>query len=177
MGALKKIGNGITIANEKINDAASWLMYPLVIVVMYEVVKRYLFNNPTNWVYDMTWMLCGTYVFLGFAHGWHTGIHVKADIIYNMLGAVGKFVFDMVSYVLFFFPTMTLLCWSCWQYFWKSFVQKDTSIGTIWGPILWPMKLILAISMTMLALQGIVEFARRIGAFIDSRKAGEEVAK
>lgn len=174
MGVLKKIGNGITIANEKINNAASWLIYPLVIVIMIEVVMRYFLNHPTNWVYDMTWILYGIFVFLGGAHGLHTGVHVKADIIYNMLPKKGQIIFDIVSYVIFFFPVMIIMVYSTFTYLLKSIAVHEVSIYTTWAPVLWPCKLVLCISMFMLLLQGFVEFGHAIAPLFDKNKEKKE---
>ena len=38
----------------------AWLIVPMVLSLCYEVVARYLFNAPTQWAYDMTFMLYGT---------------------------------------------------------------------------------------------------------------------
>ena len=160
MGAFKKIGDGITLVNTKINDLASWVVYPLVLVVVFEVCMRYFFNSPTNWVYDATWMLSGTYFFLGGAYGLHTGVHVKADIIYNMLPKKGQIAFDIFSYCIFFFPVMFIMVYACIDYFLKSYAVQDMSQATSWAPVLWPVKLIMLISMVMLLFQGFVEFGR-----------------
>lgn len=172
MGPLKKTGNIITLANQKINDLASWLIYPLVFVVMYEVLMRHILNNPTNWVYDMTWILYAIFVFLGGAYALHTGTHVKADIIYNMLPKKGQMIFDIISYCVFFFPVMIMLVYSTFIYFLKSLEMGDVSSATTWGPVLWPIKFVLFISMAMLLLQGIVEFCERIAPLF--KRGGSE---
>lgn len=169
MNMLKKIGDGITWVNTKINDAASWLMYPLILVIMYEIVRRYFLNSPTNWVYDMTWILYGCFVFLGGAYTLHVGGHVKADIIYNMMPPKGKAVFDIIGYAVFYFPVMTLMVYSCFTYFLKSWQLQDVSNMTIWAPVLWPCKLIILISMVMLLLQGIVECVRDLAPLFRGR--------
>jgi TRAP-type mannitol/chloroaromatic compound transport system permease small subunit len=43
----------------------SYLVYPLIGGVMYEVMVRYIFNAPTQWAYDVTYMLYGTIFMLG----------------------------------------------------------------------------------------------------------------
>ena len=77
MSAIQKFHNGVTFANKKLFQGAMWLIYPLIAVIMYEVVMRYILNSPTNWVYDMTWMIFGTNAFLGFAYTLAEGGHVK----------------------------------------------------------------------------------------------------
>ena len=172
MATLKKIGDVITLINKKINDFASLLIYPLVFVVAYEVIMRYIFNKPTNWVYDITWILYAIFVFLGGAYALHTGTHVKADIIYNMLPKKGQAIFDLVSYLIFFFPVMLIMVYSTWDYFLKSFAMHDVSMYTTWAPALWPTKLILFISMVMVLLQGVVEFCKSVAPLF--KKGGDD---
>ena len=177
MNVLKKIGDGISFVNEKINDVACWLIYPLTGVVMYEVVRRYLLNNPTNWVYDMTWILYGIFVLLGGAYGLHRGVHVKADIIYNMLPQKGKIAFDIFSYLVFFFPVMIIMSYSTYVYFMKSLKIHEVSNYTSWGPALWPMKFVLCLSMVMMLFQGCVEFGHAISPLFTKKNKEEEIVE
>ena len=36
---------------------SAWIVIPLMLVVIYEVGMRHLFNAPTAWGYDVSWML------------------------------------------------------------------------------------------------------------------------
>jgi TRAP-type mannitol/chloroaromatic compound transport system permease small subunit len=45
----------------------AWLNVPLVLIVSYEVFARYLFNAPTMWSFDLTYMLYGNIFILGAA--------------------------------------------------------------------------------------------------------------
>ena len=45
-----------------------WLIIPMVLSLVWEVVARYWFNAPTVWAYDMTYMLYGTFFMLGSAY-------------------------------------------------------------------------------------------------------------
>ena len=45
-----------------------WLIIPMVLCLVYEVFARYLFNAPTLWAYDMTYMLYGSHFMLGAAY-------------------------------------------------------------------------------------------------------------
>lgn len=162
MGFSRKIEDGITTINRKVFEAAAWLIYPLVFVVMYEVVKRYVFLNPTNWVYDMTWILFGAFTFLGGAYVLAEGGHVKADVVYDILPPKGKAIISLICNLLFFFPLMILITYSSYNYFWKSFISNETSAQTSWRPILWPSKLIMLIAFALLLLQGIVEFVKAV---------------
>ena len=96
---MKKILNLINFVNEKIvTHFACWLVFPLIFVVVYEVCARYLFNNPTNWAFDLSWMFCGAFVFLGGGYTLlHKG-HVKVDLFYDRFPKRVQALINIVCY-------------------------------------------------------------------------------
>src|SRR6476469_4951403 len=63
--------------------AVAWLIIPMVGSLVYEVVARYLFNAPTEWAYDMTFMLYGTFFMLGAAYTLQKKGHIRTDSFYS----------------------------------------------------------------------------------------------
>jgi hypothetical protein len=61
----------------------AWLNVPLVLVVAYEVFARYLFDAPTIWSFDITYMLYGTIFMLGSAYALHKGAHIRTDFFFE----------------------------------------------------------------------------------------------
>ena len=162
MDMLRSVGDGITSLNKLIFRGAAWLIYPLVFVIMYEVVMRYFVGRPTNWVYDMTWILFGAFSFLGGAFTLAEKGHVKADIVLTLLPKKLAALITTLCYLLLFFPLMGYMVFACSRYFMNSYNMGEMSQYTSWNPVLWPSKLILLISMAMLLLQGVVEFAKTL---------------
>ena len=87
----------------------SWLSVPLVVAVAYEVGARYLFNAPTIWAFDVTYMLYGTVFMLGAAYALHKGAHIRTDFFWEQFSIRKKGLIDAISYVLFFFPGFLIL--------------------------------------------------------------------
>src|SRR5229473_1034310 len=87
----------------------AWLNVPLVLAVAYEVMARYLFNAPTIWSFDVTYMLYGTIFMLGCAYALHKGAHIRTDFFYEKWTAQTKGMVDSISYVVFFFPSLIML--------------------------------------------------------------------
>ncbi|MDR2050924.1 MAG: TRAP transporter small permease subunit [Deltaproteobacteria bacterium] len=162
MDIFRKVGDGITNINRLIFRAAAWLIYPLIFVIMLEVVMRYFVGRPTNWVYDMTWILFGAFSFLGGAFTLAEKGHVKADIVLTLLPKKVAAVISVLCYLLLFFPLLGYMVSACSRYFMRSYDMGEISPYTSWGPLLWPSKLILLLSMTMLLLQGVVEFGKTL---------------
>ena len=165
MDVLRKIGDGITNVNRLIFRGAAWLIYPLIFVIMYEVVMRYFVGRPTNWVFDMTWILFGAFSFLGGAYTLAEKGHVKADILLIMAPKRLAAAITTICYLIFFFPLLGYMVSACIRYFMNSYAMGEMSPYTSWGPLLWPSKLVLLISMIMLLLQGVVEFGKTLALF------------
>lgn len=91
-----------------IGKAASWLIIPLVVALAYEVVSRYIFNRPTIWAYDMTYMLAGSLFMLGTAYALHRGSHVRVDFLLGSLRPRWQAMLDIVLYLGLYFPAMIL---------------------------------------------------------------------
>jgi TRAP-type mannitol/chloroaromatic compound transport system permease small subunit len=142
--------------------AISWLSVPLVAAVAYEVVARYVFNAPTIWAYDVTYMLYGTLFMLGAAYALHKGAHIRTDLFWDQFSIRKKGWIDVASYVLFFFPGfLVLLVVSLNEglYAWRI---NELSDQTPWRPILWPFKLVVPLACFLMLVQGVSEFLKSL---------------
>ena len=80
-----------------------WLVYPLIGALCYEVIARYVFNAPTKWAYDITYMLYGTLFMMGAAYTLLVDGHVRVDALRTGLSPKTKAILEIVCYLLFFF--------------------------------------------------------------------------
>jgi len=174
MKSLAMIGRGITFINTKIALAASMLIFPLILLIVVEVFRRYVLEDPSIFAFDLQWMICGAFVFLGGAYALADNVHVRADILYNMLRKRWQLVIDIILYPVFFFSFMFVMVWATFNIFERALYFGEVSPATAWRPILWPSRLILFISMVMLTLQGVVKFVTLIANAPKDIKADNE---
>ena len=135
----------------------AWLIVPMVLALSYEVVARYVFNAPTEWAYDMTFMLYGSFFMLGSAYTLQRKGHVRTDSFYSGWSPRRQATVDLVCYALMFMPFVAVLLFVGWGYFWKAFVTNETFVSSSWQPITWPFKLAVPVTGALLMLQGISE--------------------
>lgn len=64
---------------------AGGLLVVMMLCISYEVVMRYLFNNPTTWVVDMSGLALYAFTFLGTGWVLREGGHTKIDILLLMM--------------------------------------------------------------------------------------------
>jgi TRAP-type mannitol/chloroaromatic compound transport system permease small subunit len=147
-----------------IGVAVAWLNIPLVLVVAYEVTMRYVFNTPTIWVFDLTYMLYAAVFMLGAAYALHKGAHIRTDFFFEAWSTRTKGVIDSVAYVVFFFPALLLFFFVGWQEAWHAFLINETSEQTPWRPLLWPFKAIVPLACLLLMIQGVSETIKSLYA-------------
>jgi len=143
----------------------SWLIVPMVLALVYEVVARYLFNAPTVWAYDVTFITYGTFFMLGSAYCLQRGGHIRTDSYYGQWSPRRQGMVDTICYLLFFFPPLIIFLWVTWDYFWVSFLRDERSVTSPWLPRIWPLKGAMPLACVLLIVQGVAELLRSIHAW------------
>ena len=135
----------------------AWLIVPMVLSLCYEVVARYLFNAPTQWAYDMTFMLYGTFFMLGAAFTLQRKGHVRTDSLYANWPPRRQAMVDLGGHLLMLLPFAGVLLFVGWGYFVKAYVTNETFVSSSWQPITWPFKLAMPLAGLLLLIQGASE--------------------
>lgn len=157
----------------------AWLIVPMVLSLCYEVVSRYVFNAPTQWAYDMTFMLYGSFFMLGAAFTLQRKGHVRTDSLQANWSPRRQAVVDLACYGLMFLPVAGVFVFVGWGYFVKAWQTNETFVSSSWQPIAWPFKLAMPLTGALLLIQGFSEclkciYAIKLGHWPD-RPAAPEV--
>ncbi len=152
-------------------NVIAFLAVPLVLAVCYEVASRYLFNAPTIWAYDTSYMLYGTFFMLGAAYALLKGAHIRTDFFWDSFSVRTKGIIDSISYIVFFFPSFFLLGWVGYNEAVRSWRLDELADLTAWRPLLWPFKAVIPIACAFLMIQGVSELLKSLHA----ARTGEEI--
>lgn len=142
----------------------AWLIFPMVGSLVYEVVARYVFDSPTLWAYDMTFMFYGTFFMMGAAYTLQQKGHIRTDAFYGAWSVKRQGWVDSACYLLFFFPAMIAFLIVTWDYFTLSFSQSERNVTSSWMPIVYPFKFVMPLSTALLLSQGVSEFLKSVYA-------------
>jgi TRAP-type mannitol/chloroaromatic compound transport system permease small subunit len=151
LGSLSK---AIDTFNIRQGEVSSLLALPLLGVVIYEVIMRYVFNAPTTWGFELTTFLYGIHYMLGLAYCDVLGGHVRVDIFTSRLPQRVQAVIGVVTNLLFFMPVMIYLTIASWKYAATSIAGRELN-ATSWAPPIYPIKTLMAIAITFLLFQGV----------------------
>ncbi|MCD6673115.1 MAG: TRAP transporter small permease subunit [Burkholderiaceae bacterium] len=150
----------IDTINAYVGEYVSYWALLAVFVYYYEVVARYVFNSPTNWVHESMFLMFGMQYVLSGAYGYRDDSHVRVDILYARLSPRGRAACDVLTSVFFFIFTITML-FTGWRFAMDSIGFGEVSF-TEWGIQYWPVKLMLPLGALLIVLQGGARLARDI---------------
>ncbi|HUL93460.1 MAG TPA: TRAP transporter small permease subunit [Burkholderiales bacterium] len=145
-----------------VGKAFAWLIGLLMVVVCVEVLKRYILNMPTAWVFDATSMLYGAAFMMCGAYALAQGAHVRGDFLYGSMRPRMQASLDLALYLLFFVPGILALVFAGWDYAADSWRIGERSNITAEGPPVYHFKTLIPIAGALVFTQGLAEILRCI---------------
>jgi TRAP-type mannitol/chloroaromatic compound transport system permease small subunit len=136
---------------------AAWVILPMTGALVYEVVSRYVFGKPTTWAYDITYMMAGTLFMLGSSYALRNGSHVRADFLLTSLRPRWQALIDLALYLFVYFPAIGLFFWVSLDFAVQSVREHETYPGSPWMPAIYPLKIVMPVTLGLLLLQGVAE--------------------
>jgi TRAP-type mannitol/chloroaromatic compound transport system permease small subunit len=149
------------------NFVAYWSVIA-VFFYYYEVIARYVFNSPTNWVHESMFLMFGMQYLISGAYAYLDESHVRVDVIYEKFSERNRAIIDIVTSFFFFVFTGTLLV-SGALFAWDSIQVWEVSF-TEWAIQYWPVKLAIPLGALLILLQGLARFIRDV-AYVSGRRA------
>lgn len=157
MRRLLKIIDGISEWSGKL---FSYLLWPGVAVLIYEVVARHLFNAPTIWAHGTTQRIFAVYYFICGAYVSLYRDHITMDLIYTRFSLRKRAFLDIIGF-LFFFSFCGVLLWYGSRYAWTSLIRLEPCNTPFRAP-LYPIKLAIPLGALLILLQELANLWRNV---------------
>jgi len=135
-----------------------FLAFVLVFTITIDVFLRYIFNAPTKWSYDITYMIGGTLFLMSISYVLlHRG-HVSIDIVRKRFPPKVALAIDIVLHLLLFFPLIGVLFYVGATHAITSIAQRELSNVGFWRPPLYPFRTMIPVAFLLVLLQGLARF-------------------
>jgi len=144
----------------KLGQYSAWSIAILTVIICWEVISRYFFNNPHDWVFDSTYMLYGVLFMMAGAYTLSKNGHVRGDVLYGFFTPRTQASLDLMLYFIFFIPGIVALIYAGINFASISLAINEHTTQTANGPPIWPLKFIIPIAGGLLLMQGVVEIIR-----------------
>jgi len=171
MKIVRSVYNVVGWISERTGRAACWIVVIIIGITAYDVFMRYVLNRPTVWAWTSGYMLGACFVALGLAYTHYHRGNVRVDVIYSRFSPRLKLIIDIFFSVLFFFPLIFMLTAVFIQNAWFAYSTSEFDHQSIWYPLTWPFKTLVAVGFILLFFQGAVLFLKDVMALI---KGGNE---
>jgi TRAP-type mannitol/chloroaromatic compound transport system permease small subunit len=182
--ALKRILLQIDNVIGKVSEWAI-LVSGILIVLMgflttYGVARRYFFNSPEPYSYEMSVIFLTSCILLAIPHLQWLKRNIRVDFVIAHMSKKGQWIFDSIIPPVLGLVYVAIIVWKSAGVFWVSFQRGETS-QAVWQEPLWPMKLLVTLTMCWLVLvllsqlvQGIVHLRR--GSYVEKQLEAEREA-
>ena len=159
-GMHSRYTDAIERVNVKAGEFVAYWAVISVFVYYYEVIARFLFNSPTNWVHESMFLMFGMQYMISGAYAYFEDQHVRVDVVYSHLSPRGKAIADIISSIFFFIFAITMLV-TGWRFAFDAVRNSEISF-TEWAVQYWPVKLCIPIGAALIVLQGMCKLMKDI---------------
>ncbi|MFV0281079.1 MAG: TRAP transporter small permease subunit [Rhodoblastus sp.] len=155
-----KLVRTITWINTWCARLLAWLILPIFILLMADVIMRYVVGSAAIWTAELAQLIFGVYAVLAGGFLLVERGHVNVDILYGRYSPRRKAQVDLAtSFLCFLF--LGVLIWQGADMAWESASKLETSYS-VWNPQIWPVKVAIPVAGVLLLLQVIVRIVSDI---------------
>ncbi len=175
MDALLRLARGIDRLNELVGRGVSWLGLAAVLICAAAATARYALNVGSNAWLEIQWYLNAAVFLLVAGYTLKRHEHVSIDVLAGRFSPRVQAWIHILGGVFMLLPATIIIAWYSWPSLVNSWEINEYSSDP-GGLIRWPVRLLIPVAFTLLALQGVSEIVKRIG-FLKGRVPASEFEK
>ncbi len=175
----KAPGNALTKVIDKLSETVGTFtsIWTVICVLFYtfEVIARYLFNAPTNWVHEGAFLMFGIMYTVSGAACYLLDGHVRVDLFYANWSPRGRAASDIIMLIFFLMFTLAFLV-TGWIFAaqgldqgvlpsWLALGYQFDISQSEWQIAYWPVKFMIPLGGLLIALQGASRFVKDVQTF------------
>ncbi len=158
---IKRIARVFDAISEWTGKIFVWLIIPVLLIVLYEVITRYFFNSPGVWAFETSIQLYAFHFMILASYTLLRKNHVNVDIFVMKLSKKSRAIIEIINSLILLFPFAVVLLIEGTYYARESWAIKEVSY-TVFAPPLYPIKTVIPVTALLLLIQGISDFLKNI---------------
>ena len=145
----------VELINKKLGTITSWLTLVLVLIITYDVIVRYIFNESSVALQELEWHIFAVIFLLAAGYTFLIDDHVRVDVFYTRYSEKKKAITNLIGSLYFLIPFCVVGILSSLNFVEFSFNVKETSPDAGGLPARYILKAFIPLSFFILLLQGI----------------------
>jgi len=139
--------------NDIIGKGVSFLIVPMMGVMVLEVVLRYFFNAPTIWALESVQIMFGFMFLLGAGYTLKEDGHIRVEIAYMYASVRAQAAMKIFALLFVFFYCGTLLYYGSIKAYESIMIAEQHF--SVWSPYIFPSLSCIPIAALLMICQGI----------------------
>lgn len=155
--------------SQSVAKAFAWCIVVLALSQGFDIAARSLFDGPTRWALDLSYIMYGTLFMMGGAYVLSRDAHARADVLFRKWRPRTQGIVELALYLLLFYPAVLALIVGGWQFASQSIGHREVSVMSPANVPIFQFKLVIPAAGILLFVQGMAQVARCIVAIRDDR--------
>ena len=148
------------------------LILPLIAVVFYSVVMRYIFNSPPTWAFEISLFLFGISITMGGVYCQLRKKHVEVDILKRLISPKWQAVIRVFSLVAAVFVCSIIFWYGLPWAIYSTKILETSMHQTAFNPPIWWFKWFVPLSSGFMGLQALVDLIDEITVLLKEGAKG-----
>ncbi|MCG8335994.1 MAG: TRAP transporter small permease subunit [Proteobacteria bacterium] len=169
MKVLKQISHLIDELNEKVGIFVSWITGVLVLIIVFDVIMRYAFNETFVFVQELEWHVFSFIFLIGAGYTLKHDQHVRVDVFYQAMNQRKKAIVNISGTLLLLIPGCLIVLKSTIPWTVTAFEIMETSPDPGGIPMRFILKSFVPIGFFLVFLQGISMLITSMSQLIETK--------
>lgn len=139
---------------------ASVSLVLLILLIVSDVIFRYLFKWTDEWITELEWHLFGITILFSGADALLHQKHVRVDVLYDRFSPKTKKIIDIISYLILLIPWTYIVVMMSEYYAHNSWLIKEGSPDPGGLCCRYLIKYCIPLAFLLLEIQGIAELVK-----------------
>ncbi len=137
---------------EKIGQGVSWVWVALLVVIVVNVVLRYVFSQGRIEFEEIQWHLYSTGFLLSLGYAYQADAHIRVDVLHEFMRPQTQAWIELYGILLFLLPFIALVLIFAVPFVWISFELSEVSQAPGGLPFRWAIKAMLPLGFGLLLI-------------------------
>ena len=158
-----------------IGRAASWLWVVLLVVIVFNVMLRYVFGEGRIEFEELQWHINALAFMLAIAYAYRVDAHIRIDLVSTKLRPRLQVWIEFYGTLLLLLPFIAVVVWFGWPFVAHSFAVSEISPSPGGLPFRWLLKAVLPIAFVLL-LVAVASRLSRMWAFLTAPQSRSDTS-
>ncbi len=133
-----------------VGNAASWLIALLLVMIIIQVILRYVFQKSFVALEEIQWHIYAVVVMLSFSYAFVKDSHIRLDIMQSRFSRLTKEKIEIMGIILFLWPMIFIFLMHGWDFTAEAFRVGERSDAPMGLGYRWAIKSIIPIAFFLL---------------------------